>query len=67
MKITLEIPDHIAGQLADNPEILTRRFLEALAIKAYRKGVVGSGEVGQMLGFTSRWDTYNLSVVLSQG
>jgi predicted HTH domain antitoxin len=59
MKITLEIPDHIAGQLADNPETLTRRFLETLAIEAYRKGLIGSGEVGQMLGFTSRWDTYD--------
>ncbi|MGL5080680.1 MAG: hypothetical protein ACRC8A_04270 [Microcoleaceae cyanobacterium] len=27
MKITLEIPDHIASQLADSPEILSRRFL----------------------------------------
>lgn len=58
MKITLEIPDHIASQLADSPEILSQRFLEALAVEAYRKGLIGSGEVGQMLGFTSRWDTY---------
>ena len=58
MKITLEIPDDIAAQLADSRETLTRRFLELLAIEAYRKGTIGAGEVGQMLGFTSRWDTY---------
>lgn len=59
MKITFEIPDRLADQLADNPEILTRRFLELLAVEAYRKGLIGSGEVGQMLGFSSRWDTYD--------
>ncbi|NET57235.1 MAG: UPF0175 family protein [Symploca sp. SIO2E6] len=59
MQITFEIPDHIAAQLADNPETLTRRSLELLAAEAYRQGAIGSGEVGQMLGFTSRWDTYD--------
>jgi len=59
MRITLDIPDRIAAQLADNPETLTQRFLEILAVGAYRKGLIGSGEVGQLLGFTSRWDTYN--------
>jgi len=59
MRITVEIPDRIAGQLADNPETLTQRFLEALAIESYRKGLIGAGEVGQLLGFTSRWETYD--------
>lgn len=58
MRIILEIPDNIAAQLADSPETLTRRFLELLAVEAYGKGTIGAGEVGQMLGFTSRWDTY---------
>jgi hypothetical protein len=59
MQVTLKIPDRIAAQLADSPETLTRRFLEILAVEADRKGFIGSGEVGQLLGFTSRWDTYN--------
>ncbi|NEP14551.1 MAG: UPF0175 family protein [Symploca sp. SIO2C1] len=59
MQITLEIPDHIAAQLADSPETLTRHSLELLAAEAYRQGAIGSGEVGQMLGFASRWDTYD--------
>ncbi|WP_008313227.1 UPF0175 family protein [Leptolyngbya sp. PCC 6406] len=41
------------------PETLTRRFLELLAIEAYRKGNIGAGEVGQLLGFDSRWQTYH--------
>ncbi|WP_448572394.1 UPF0175 family protein [Trichothermofontia sp.] len=59
MKITLDIPDPIADRLADDRETLTRRSLELLAIEAYRKGTLGAGEVGQLLGFDSRWDTYN--------
>lgn len=59
MKITLDIPDNIALQIADNCEVLTRRSLELLAVEAYEKGQIGSGEVGQLLGFTSRWETYN--------
>ncbi len=58
MRITLEIPDRIAAQLTDKPETLTQRFLEIIAVEAYRKGLIGSGEVGQLLGFASRWDTY---------
>ena len=59
MQITIEIPDRIVTQLADNPEALIRRSLELLAVEAYRKGTIGAGEVGQMLGFSSRWDTYD--------
>ena len=59
MQITLEIPDDIALQIADCREQLLRRSLELLAIEAYRKGLIGAGAVGQMLGFDSRWDTYN--------
>lgn len=59
MQITLEIPDRIADRLAEDRETLTRRFLELVAIEAYEKGLIGAGEVGQMLGFTSRWETYD--------
>ncbi|MEM8504868.1 MAG: UPF0175 family protein [Cyanobacteria bacterium P01_D01_bin.1] len=59
MQIVLEIPDSIAAQLADSNEVLTRRFLELLAVEAYRKGIIGAGAVGQMLGFASRWETYD--------
>ena len=59
MQIVLEIPDSIAEQLADSDETLTRRFLELLAVEAYQKGPIGAGAVGQMLGFASRWETYD--------
>lgn len=59
MQITLEIPDDIAAQISNGGDHLPRRSLELLAIEAYRKGLIGAGAVGQMLGFDSRWDTYD--------
>ena len=59
MQIILDIPDLIAAQMADSPETLIRRSLELLATEAYRKGLIGASEVGQLLGFTSRWETYD--------
>ncbi len=59
MQITIEIPDGIASQISESYETLTRRSLELLAVEAYRKGLVGAGGVRQMLGFTSRWETYD--------
>lgn len=59
MQIIFNIPDHIAHQLSDNPDTLTRRSLELLVADAYRKGAIGAGEVGHLLGFSNRWDTYD--------
>jgi len=59
MQIILNIPDPIAAHLADSQEALIQRSLELLATEAYRKGLIGAGEVGQLLGFTSRWETYD--------
>ena len=61
MQITLDIPDDIAAQISDGEVHLPRRSLELLAIEAYRKGLTGAGAVGQILGFDSRWDTYDFS------
>ena len=58
MQITIDIPDLLAHRLSDRLD-LPHRSLELLAIDAYRHGIIGSGEVGQMLGFSSRWETYD--------
>jgi hypothetical protein len=58
MQITINVPDALAQRLTDRLN-LPQRSLELLAIEAYRHGIIGSGEVGQMLGFSSRWETYN--------
>jgi len=56
MQIMIELPDHIANQLA--PENASRRILELLAADYYRQGRIGAAEVRQMLSFSSRWETY---------
>ena len=56
MTVGLEIPDEVEKRLRTRWGDLSRRALEAVAIEAYRSGVLTAAEVQQMLGFTSRWD-----------
>ena len=35
------------------------RYLELHVVESYCNGLIGAGEVGQLLGFSSRWETYN--------
>lgn len=59
MQITLEIPDEIANSLGTHLSDVPRRLLELFAAESYRKGTLGAGQIRQMLGFTSRWETYD--------
>ncbi|MEY2977671.1 MAG: UPF0175 family protein [Prochlorotrichaceae cyanobacterium] len=56
MQITIELPDTIVHHLSSAN--LSRRILELIVADQYRQGDLGAGEVGQILGFTSRWKTY---------
>ena len=51
MKVTFDIPDEIAAQLAAGQE-LSRAALEALALDGYRRGLVSQHEVGDLLGLS---------------
>lgn len=57
MGVLLEVPDDIARKLEAKLDDLPRYALEALAVEAYRSGVLTAFEVQQMLGLSSRWDT----------
>ncbi len=59
MQITLELPDEIANSLGAHLDGVPRRLLELFAADSYRKGTLGAGQVRRMLGFTSRWETYD--------
>ena len=59
MQITLEIPDEIANSLGSQLDQVPRGWLELLAAESYRQGVLGAGQIRQMLGFRSRWETYD--------
>lgn len=57
MTISINLPDDILNQLQARWGNLSRRALEALAIEAYRDEVLSAGEVGHLLGHTSRQET----------
>ena len=55
MQVTLEIPDTVAGELArrmGNPALAA---VEALACRAYERGVFSLEQVRLLLGLESRW------------
>lgn len=56
MQITIELPDRIANQI--KLANISRRILELIIADSYRQGQIGSGEVRQILNFSSRWETY---------
>ena len=56
MKIWLEVPDAVVGQLADEGQDLSRAALEALAIDAYRMERITGYQLCQLLEIPSRHD-----------
>lgn len=59
MDITIEVPEGIARQLQAQWGNLSQRTLEALALEAYRLGVITEAEVQRMLNLSSRWEVEN--------
>ena len=57
MKIAIQVPEDVASRLREQWADLSRRTLEAVAIEAYREGILSAAEVGRMLGFAARWET----------
>ncbi|HYU32661.1 MAG TPA: UPF0175 family protein [Thermoanaerobaculia bacterium] len=60
MQVFLEVPDDIVRKLEAGWSDLPRHALEALAVQAYRSGLLTASEVQQMLGLASRWETDEL-------
>lgn len=56
MKISLDLPDDVAAQLADAGQDLSRAALEALAIDAYRMDRISGQQLTHLLGISSRYD-----------
>jgi predicted HTH domain antitoxin len=57
MQITIELPEIIGQQLQMEWGNLSQKALEALAIQAYRDGIMTSAEIQTLLNFCSRWET----------
>lgn len=56
MNVSIALPEDVARVLEARWGDLPQRTLEALALEAYRAGVLSEAEVQRMLGMTSRWE-----------
>ena len=54
--VSIAIPDDVMQQLEGQWRDVPRHVLEAVAIEAYRMGVLTSAEIQRMLQLQSRWD-----------
>jgi len=57
MEITIYIPEAVGQQLQKKWDNLSQKTLEALAIQAYRDGVMTSAEIQTLLNLSSRGET----------
>lgn len=57
MTISIDVPEDLVHRLQARWGNLSQRALEAVAVEAYRDGVISAAEVGRLLGHTSRWQT----------
>lgn len=57
MNVAIQIPDEVGHALMARGADVTRAVLEAVAIEAYRSGVITPAQVQEMLGLRSRWET----------
>lgn len=53
MKITINIPEDVAGVFLKNGESIERKVLEATAIEGYREGKLSQAQVRRMLGLAT--------------
>ena len=56
MRITIEIPDTIAGSLAGTGRDPARAVLEAIALEGYRAGRLSEAGVRRLLGFETHYE-----------
>ena len=58
MRITLELPEDIAAELAAKGEDLSRAALEAFALEAYRAQKLSTAQLRQLLGYQTRMQVH---------
>ena len=60
MKVTIELPEDIADALKDEWADLPQASLEAIAVEAYRTGVLHESQVRRLMGFETRYEVHGL-------
>jgi hypothetical protein len=58
MKIEIHLPGDVAEHLSTRCNNLSRFALEALAVAAYRAGILSEEQLRSMLGFDSRFEVH---------
>lgn len=56
MQVTLDIPEDLARLFGDNPALLNRVTLEALALEGLRSGKLSVSQGRRLLGISSRYE-----------
>lgn len=56
MQITMELPDQVARQWGDTPDMISRHMLEDAAVERYREGRLSHRQIGDLLGL-DYWQT----------
>ena len=56
MQVTVEMPDQVARQWGETPDVVGRHVMEDAAIEGYRAGRLSQRQVGSMLGL-DYWQT----------
>ena len=56
MQVTVEMPDQVARQWGETPDVVGRHVMEDAAIEGYRAGRLTQRQVGAMLGL-DYWQT----------
>ncbi len=57
MNVAIEIPDDVGRALGAQASEISRAVLRAVAVEAYRTGMITPAQVQHMLGLRSRWET----------
>jgi predicted HTH domain antitoxin len=60
MRVTIQLPDDISAALEEQWDDVPRRSLEAIAVEAYRTGILTDSQVRRLLGFESRFQVHAL-------
>ena len=60
MQITIDLPDDIAAILRGEWKDVSQRSLEAVAVEAYRTGVLLESQVRRLLRFETRYQVHAL-------
>lgn len=60
MQVTIDLPEDIAAALEGEWKDLPQGSLEAIAVEAYRTGVLHESQVRRLMGFETRFEVHAL-------